>query len=88
MTTLPPAGVKQFPEDSLEKQVYALVEKFSGNIPVQNDRNRLAYSMCKYVQGEGDSPEVLVRSTKIKIEGIGREELAEKLSEGLKDIKK
>lgn len=86
MTTLPPPAVKLFPENSLEKKVYNLVEKFSVNIPVTNDRYRLGYCLYKYMKGEGDKPEILVNSTKIKITGITKEELAKKLDEELANI--
>lgn len=88
MTTLPPPSVRPFPEDSLEKQVYNIVEKYKENIPIMNDRNRLGYNLFKYMSGEGDSPEILVKSTKIKIVGITKEELAQKLNTELKAIKK
>lgn len=83
MTTLPPPAVKLFAENSLEKKVYNLVEKFSDNIPFANDRNRLGYCLFKYMKGEGDNPEILVNSTKIKITGITKEDLAKKLNEEL-----
>lgn len=79
--------VRKFPEDSLEKKIYNLVDSFNKYIPVDNDRNRLAFSLFKFVNGEGDSPSILVRETKIKIEGISREELAAKISSGLENIK-
>ncbi|MGE5431914.1 MAG: hypothetical protein ACM3QX_12610 [Syntrophomonadaceae bacterium] len=88
MTTLPPPSVKPFPEDSLEKQVYNIVEKYKENIPIMNDRNRLGYNLFKYMRGEGDSPEILVKSTKIKIVGMTKEELAQKLITELKSVKK
>ncbi|HEX2961886.1 MAG: hypothetical protein ACM3UR_06995 [Bacteroidota bacterium] len=88
MTTLPPPSVKPFPEDSLEKQVYNIVEKYKENIPIMNDRNRLGYNLFKYMSGEGDSPEILVKSTKIKIVGMTKEELAAKLTADLKTVKK
>jgi len=87
MTTLPPAGVKPFPEDSLEKKVYNLIDKFSEYLPVPNDRNRLGFCLYKYIIGEGDAPKVLVYSTKVKIEGISKEELAEKLNVEVEKIK-
>lgn len=87
MATLPPSPTRSFPDDSLEKQVYNLVDKFAKNIPVENDRYRLGYTLYKYLTGEGDPPEVLVKSTKIQIDGMTREELAGKLTEGLKSIK-
>ncbi|MGE5679995.1 MAG: hypothetical protein ACM34K_03865 [Bacillota bacterium] len=88
MTTLPPPATKRFPEDSVEKQVYNIVDKFKQNIPIDNDRNRLGYCLYKYVMGEGDAPEILVKSTKIKIVGIGEKELAGKLDQELKSVKK
>lgn len=87
MTTLPPAGVKPFPEDSLEKKVYNLVDSFSEYLPVANDRNRLGFCLYKYAKGEGDAPSVLVHSTKVKIEGITPERLAEKLNVEIEKIK-
>ncbi len=86
MTTLPPPAVKLFPENSLEKKVYTIVQKFSDNIPIINDRNRLGYCLYKYMKGEGDAPEILVNSTKIKITGITKEELAKKLNDELANI--
>ncbi|MGE5402607.1 MAG: hypothetical protein ACM3S2_19600 [Ignavibacteriales bacterium] len=88
MTTLPPPAVKPFPEDSLEKQVYTIVEKYKENIPIANDRNRLSFSLYKYMNGEGDKPEILVKTTKIKIVGIEPMALAQKLNEELKHVKK
>jgi hypothetical protein len=79
--------VRKFPEDSLESKVYNMVDKYSEYIPIPNDRNRLAYSIVKYIQGEGDAPIVLVKSTKIKIEGISPEQLAGKLDSEAANIK-
>ena len=73
---------------SIERQVYAIVDKFKDNIPVPNDRNRLAFCLYKYVNGEGDSPEILVKTTKIKIEGISEKELGIKLKEKISSVKK
>jgi hypothetical protein len=61
---------------------------FIENIPIVNDRNRLGFNLYKYMKGEGDKPEILVKSTKIKIIGITKEELARKLSEALTKIEK
>ncbi len=87
MTSLPPPAVKKFSEDTPEKKVYNIVEKLSGYIPVPNDRNRLGFCLYKFVTGEGDKPEILVRSTKIKIVGISREELAEKINDELAETR-
>jgi hypothetical protein len=88
MATQKPVGVKYFPEDSLEKQVYSIVEKYSENIPIPNDRNRMGFCLYKYMIGEGDNPDILVNSTKIKIVGLSKEELAFKLNQELTRIRK
>ena len=88
MSTLPPPKVKYFPESSLEKQCYNIAEKYVENIPIMNDRNRLGYNLYKYMSGEGDVPEIIVRSIKIKFVGITGEELAGKLTADLAEIKK
>ncbi len=86
MTTLPPAGVKKFPEDSLENKVYSIVESFKENIPIMNDRYRLGYNLYKFVTGEGDPPEISVKNSKLHLENITEAELATKISEKLKEI--
>jgi hypothetical protein len=87
MTTLPPPGVNPAPDQSIEKKVYAIVDKYKDHLPVVNDRYRLGFTLYKFVKGEGDPPEVLVKSTKIRLEGISEAEFATKLSEELKKIK-
>jgi len=86
MSTLPGPKTQQADPNSLEKKVYDIVEKFASNIPVQNDRYRLGYTLFKYMSGEGDTPEILVNSTKIQIEGITKAELAASLNEELGKI--
>lgn len=87
MTTLPPPKVKQFPDDSLEKKVYNIIESFKDFLPVMNDRNRLAFSLYKYLKGEGDAPLMAVKTNKLKIVGLTEEELAKRIDEELKKIK-
>ncbi len=87
MSTLPPPSVQQFPDESLEKKVYNIVESLRDYIPILNDRNRLGFSLYKYMKGEGDRPEILVKTSKIKIEGITPEELSEKINSGIEKIK-
>jgi hypothetical protein len=87
MTTLPPPKVKKAPEDSLESKVYTMVETFKEYIPTPNDRNRLSYCLFKYLNGEGDAPKILLKTSKINYEGISKEELAKKLDEELLKIK-
>jgi len=86
MSTLPGPKTQKADPNSLEKKVYNIVEKFASNIPIQNDRYRLGYSLFKYMSDEGDSPEILVNSTKIQIEGITKTELAASLNEELGKI--
>ena len=86
MTTLTPPGTIEFPESSLEKKVYNIVESFSENIPVTNDKNRLGYCLFKFMKGEGDPPKVSLRSAKIKVVGISIDELAEKIDSELKKV--
>ena len=87
MSTLPPPNVDQFPEDSTEKKIYNIVDEFKQYLPVTNDRNRLGFNLFKYVKGEGDHPDILVKSLKIKIEGISEKELASKLSAAIEKVK-
>jgi len=87
MSTSAPSPVKQFPENSIEKKVYNFVDTFAQYIPVPNDRNRLSFCLLKYLKGEGDKPEILVKTQKMKVEGISLADLAAKINAGLKDIK-
>lgn len=88
MTTLTPPGTIEFPEASLEKKVYSIVENFTQYIPVTNDKNRLGYCLFKFMKGEGDPPKVALRSAKIKVIGISIDELAQKIDVELKNISK
>jgi len=86
MTTLNPPGTIKFPDSTLEKKVYNIVEQFAEYIPVTNDRNRLGYCLFKLMKGEGDPPKVALRSAKIKVVGIPIDELASRLDAELKNI--
>ena len=79
---------KEFPADSLEKQIYKLVDSLEVYIPIANDRNRLSYNLFKFMTGEGDVPIVSIKNSKVVISDITVEELALKLEEGLQDIKR
>lgn len=87
MTTLPPPIVKKFSDDSIEKKVYGIVETLNNYLPVMNDRNRLGFALYKYVKGEGDDPEILVKSMKLKVEGISLEEIAQLIKTEIEKIK-
>jgi len=86
MTTLPPSATNFFPEDSLEKKVYNIVDKYAANIPIANDRNRLGFNLYRYLTGEGDPPDVSVKNSKLKLEGISEKELAQRLMDDIKGI--
>ncbi len=86
MSTLPPPKTRKFPESSQEKKAYNLVEQFAEYLPIANDRNRLGFGLYKYLEGEGDPPEVLLRSSKLSIEGITIDELAKKISDQLEKL--
>jgi hypothetical protein len=87
MTSLPPAAIKLFPENSLEKRVYNLIEKYKEYMPVNNDRNRLGFALVKYKEGKGDAPAISLKSNKITIKGITIEELSRLLDGELSEIK-
>ena len=88
MTSLSAQKTNNFDENSLEKKVYNIVESLTEFIPIANDRNRLGFSLYKYMSGEGDKPEILVKSTKIKVVGISLDDLAQKISKEVQNINK
>lgn len=87
MATLPPPKTKDFPENSVEKICYNIVELFKEYLPIVNDRNRLAFGLYKFMTGEGDPPDILVQSSKLTIEDISPQDLADKINEEVKKIK-
>lgn len=87
MSTLPPPRTKEFPESSLEKKVYNIINSLNSYLPVSNDRNRLGFGLYKYMSGEGDPPEILIQTSKLKLEGITAKELANIISRELEKIK-
>lgn len=87
MATKPPSPVKEFPEESLEKKVYAMVESLSENLPLMNDRNRLAFALLNYLNGTGDSPAITIRNNKLTLENINVSELESILEQKLSEIK-
>jgi hypothetical protein len=88
MTSLKSPGINKFPDDSIEKQVYNIVDDLKDYLPIMNDRNRLGFCLYKYMKGEGDAPEVIIKTNKLTIEGITPEELASKINTGLAKIGK
>jgi hypothetical protein len=86
MGTLPPPSTQKFPDDSIERKVYNLVERLAEYLPLPNDRNRLGFNLYKLMKGEGDKPEVILLNAKLTIKGISEKELAKKIDEELKKI--
>jgi len=86
MTTLPESPVLKAPEDSVERKVYGIVDRYKEYIPRMNDRNRLAFALYKFVIGQGDDPFTTVKTNKLILEGISEEELAKKIGEDLNSL--
>ena len=87
MTTLPPPKVKEASADSIESKVYSMVDNYKQYVPIVNDRNRLSFCLIKYLNGEGDEPKITLKTAKINVEGITKNDLAKKLDEELAKIK-
>jgi hypothetical protein len=86
MTTLPGPKTIEFPEDSLEKQVYTIAEELKDYLPLPNERNRLGYVLFKYFNKQGDGPEIIVKSGKFHLQGISKEKFVEVLTEKIKSV--
>jgi hypothetical protein len=88
MTSLAPPKVKEFPAESIEKQVYGIVESLIEYLPIMNDRNRLGFVLYKYMTGEGDPPMVSLKHAKLQIKGISLEDLAKIIEDKLTAVTK
>jgi hypothetical protein len=87
MATLAPPNVKLFSDDSLEKKVYSMVETLGEYLPMMNDRNRLAFAVLNYLNGEGDPPNITVRNNKLTLNNINKEDFAKLLETKITEIK-
>jgi hypothetical protein len=87
MTSLAAPLTKQYPDDSLEKKAYDIAEKCKDYLPIVNDRNRLGFNLYRYLKGEGDTPEVIVRTARFTLSRITKDELAAKLNEEIAKLK-
>ncbi|HOJ18693.1 MAG: hypothetical protein GX452_09785 [Ignavibacteriales bacterium] len=88
MSTLQPPSTREFPSESIEKQVYSIVEKYKAYIPIENDRNRLGFYLYKYILNEGEPPIKSIPYSKVLLRDITKEELADKLQADLDQISK
>lgn len=86
MTTLPPAQVQRFKDDSLEKKVYSIAEELKDYLPLPNDRNRLGFNLYKKFKGEGDDVSTIVRTNRFTIQNISKEELIQLIEEKISNI--
>jgi len=87
MTTLPPPHIKQFGNDTPEKKAYNLAASFENYLPLPNDRNRLGFNIYRNLIGEGETPEVIVKSGKYQLKGIDKEEFIKILKEEIAKLK-
>ena len=71
MTTKAPAAVKQAPAESLEHLAYASVEGILTEEP--HDRDRLGYTIFRWLTDRQDPLETVVRAARIRMQ-IGEEE--------------
>jgi len=85
MTTLPAAGFKPANKDSIESKLDIVVESLSEYIPIKNERVRLIFNLYKFLKGEGDGPETVISSAKIRFENISKDDLVKKINEKLKE---
>ncbi len=88
MTSLPPAPVKPFPEDSIEKKAYKIAESLADYLPIINDRNRLGFNLYRHLRGEGDDIETIVKTNKFTIEKISRDELINLIRQKIEEVQK
>ncbi|MCX8057276.1 MAG: hypothetical protein N3F03_06705 [Ignavibacteria bacterium] len=88
MTSLPPAPVKPYPEDSIEKKAYGIAESLSQFLPIMNDRNRLGFNLYRHLKGEGDDIPTIVKTNKFTIENITKDELIELIQLKVDEVKK
>lgn len=88
MATLPPPAVKNYPEESIEKKVYGIIDSLDKYLPLMNDRNRLSFALLNYLKGQGDPPAITVRNNKLTIENISQSDLVKLIEDKLKDVQK
>lgn len=88
MTSLPPAPVKPYPENSIEKKAYSIAESLSEYLPIMNDRNRLGFNLYRHLRGEGDDIPTIVRTNKFTIEKISEKELVQIIEQKVEEVKR
>ncbi|MCK9280638.1 MAG: hypothetical protein M0P71_08455 [Melioribacteraceae bacterium] len=85
MTTLPSTGFRPANADSIESKLDSIVESLDEYIPIKNERVRLAFNLYKFLKGEGDGPEIVISSAKIRFDNISKDDLVIKINEKLKE---
>lgn len=79
MSTLPGPATNQLRDSAIEKKAYTIAEQLSGYLAGANAANRLGYLVYLYFIGEGDEPEVFLRSGKFSLRDISRDEFLRQL---------
>lgn len=86
MSTANAAGIMHFPENSLEKKVYSLIDKYQQYLPVDSDRYRFSLGLFNYLSEKGDRPEVLIKSSKVNLVGISEKNFIEIINKEIENI--
>ncbi len=87
MTTLPPSSIKKFSDNTPEKKAYNLADSLQNYLPLSADRNRLGFNLYRFLIGEGETIETIVKTGKFKLEGISREEFTKLLQTEVDKLK-
>ena len=82
MTTKSPSEIKVFSDDELIKKIYNSVEELKEYIPIDNDRNRLGYTVNLFYEGAIGSLLQAIDESKV-LSNIEYPELEKLLSEKL-----
>ncbi|TRZ51157.1 hypothetical protein D4R99_04780 [bacterium] len=85
MTTKPPAEVKPADENSLIKKIYTIIDEFKEFIPVDNDRNRLSFTLNLFFSKEIDSVENAIIQAQPRSSTLMYTELTKKITERFKE---
>ena len=86
MTTKAPAKVKPEDPEKPVKKIYNMVEELSDIIPVQNERNRLAFCINRVYDGIAGSIKEAVQSARPDSCTIGYKELEDILTKKYNEL--
>jgi hypothetical protein len=86
MTTKAPAKVKPEDPEKPIKKIYNMVEELSDVIPIQNERNRLAFCINRVYEGLAGSIKEAVQSARPDSCTINFKDLEEIVSKKYKEL--